>query len=69
MTQDLLEILRAHFGTVSSVTELSGVVAVRNKTAFGQLIRLVGARATCNKLSADLTRYPALVRVTEVPEV
>lgn len=66
MTQDILEMLRAHFGTVSGQTDMSGVVAIRNVTAYRKLVGLVGSRATVNKLTSDANRYPALVRVTEV---
>jgi len=66
MTQDILETLRANFGTVSSQTDRSGIVAVRNATAYKRLVALVGSRATINRVTAN--GFPALVRVTETED-
>lgn len=63
MTTELLATLRRMFGTVSSVTESTGVVAVRNKTALKTLrIACEPYQATAEPIT---TGFPALVRVTE----
>jgi hypothetical protein len=61
---DLLVILKTHFGTVSSQTETSGIVAIRNKSELRRLETLIGNRATIEPLHKE--HYPRLVRVTEI---
>jgi hypothetical protein len=65
MTNELLETLRQNFGTVSGKTADSGIVAVRNKTAYKLLILLTVNRATLSAVTSP-DSYPRLVRVTEV---
>ncbi len=63
MNTFLLETIRATFGTVSSLTADSGIVAVRNKTALRKLTIICEPfGATVEKLHGD--KYPSLVRVT-----
>ncbi len=62
MTDNLLDDLRREFGTVSSRTETSGTVAVKNKTARKWLAELVGDRA---ELVDKTASWPRLVVVIE----
>lgn len=69
MNANLLETLRLKFGTVSSRTELSGVVAVPNKTAYRTLQIIVEPYGCSLQAISSADRFPKLVRVTEVPNV
>ncbi len=69
MNQNLLAILRHHYGTVSSLTETSGVIAVRNVTTRKNVVAIAERyNATVSDVTANLDakRYPRLIRVTEV---
>ena len=64
MNTSLLADLKMMFGTVSGKTENSGVVAVRNVTAYRKLAMMVEGRATLTPVTSG---FPQLVKVTEVP--
>ena len=75
MNTNLLATLRAHFGTVSSLTDASGVVAVRNVTAYRKLLLVLDTLTTQGEVGYSVsavtseTTYPRLVRVTEQDDV
>jgi hypothetical protein len=65
MNEELLRDLRREFGTVSSLTENSGIVAVRNLTARKRLATLVGCSKVGGTLADRTAGWPRLVLVTE----
>lgn len=65
MDANLLAMLKARYGTVSGLTQTSGTVAVRNKTALRELTAMLEGRAT---VTPKTTGFPQLVVVTEVSQ-
>jgi hypothetical protein len=65
MNKELLWDLKREFGTVSSQTETSGVVAVRNITARRRLAGLAASHGHELMDMGTTDRFPRLVRVIQ----